>query len=272
MTTKPYQPRGITVSVRADYPEEGEYSWTEALLPFTSVGAVEVAFHKTQLFLDKVQIHDVIAPFSKLPLKAASVHMAHAKITKPETFVAALEKTVRIAEALNCSVIVVHPSYGSLRGRLQEVNAFFAQMIDPLLKAANVTLCWETFSGKRRFLSGIEGIAAFCEGRQWHHACYDTSHLHKPNRDVIADIKSYTPIIKSFHLSNRSQDGKQHLPLRHPDGVLDFKEIVRAIIESEFSGPLTLEYLKEYQGCLLEDAQWLKGQIGERGLEDRCEL
>lgn len=55
--------------------------------------------------------------------------MAHAKITRPETFVAALEKKVRIAGALNCSVIVVHPSYGSLRVRLQkdEVNTFFAQ-------------------------------------------------------------------------------------------------------------------------------------------------
>lgn len=132
--------RKINVAVRVSYPEDGQYDWYSALAEYIEVGAVEIAFHKSQLFLENVAISDVLTPFSKLPLTVASVHMAHAKITKPETFVAVLEKTIRIAEALGCGFIIVHPSYGSLRGSLEEFNAFFAQRIDPLLEATNTTL------------------------------------------------------------------------------------------------------------------------------------
>ncbi|MEM4724105.1 MAG: TIM barrel protein [Candidatus Hadarchaeum sp.] len=176
------QNQRVTLAVRAAYPEEGGYDWTESLRPLVEIGAVEVAFHKTRLFLERVEIHDVIAPFSKLRLRITSIHMPHAKITEHETFVEALEKTVRIAQALNCSVIVVHPSYGPLQRQPHEINAFFTQRIDPLLEAINATLCWETFASKRRFLSGIEGIAAFCQGRQFHGACYNTSHLYKTQK------------------------------------------------------------------------------------------
>jgi len=181
---KPLEAQGVTVAVRASYPEEGEYSWEEALLPFAEVGSVEIAFQKTHIFLERVEIRDVIAPFSKLPLKASSAHMPHAKLTKPEVFAAAVEKTLRITKALGCPLIIAHPSYGSFKGRLQEIEAFLAQRIDPLLERAGVLLCWETFAGKRRFLSGIEEITAFCRGREHHAACYDTSHLLKPQAEA----------------------------------------------------------------------------------------
>lgn len=252
----------IDIAVRVSYPEQGEYDWFEALAEYAQVGAIEVAFRQSQLFLAKVKLSEVLAPFAKLPIKASSVHMAHAKITKPGTFVSVLEKTIRIASSLGCRLIVVHPSYGSLKGGLQEVNAFFAQSIDPLLEAGNIILCWETFAGKRRFLSGIEGIAAFCEGRRWHRACYDTSHLHKPQEEVISDIKTYADVIKVFHLSNRGDEAGQHLPLRHPGGELDFEGILEVIADSGFSGPITLEYLKEFHEHLVEDALWVMEQLG----------
>jgi hypothetical protein len=149
-------------------------------------------------------------------------------------------------------------------------------VVDPLLAQAEVTLCWETFSGRRRFLSGIEGIAAFCRGREhhavrqgfakhpvapaeWtrHAACYDTSHLHKPRAEVLADVVNYNDCIRCFHLSNRgARGGGQHLPLRHPQGVLDFEEILTAIARSGFSGPLTLEYLPQFHGRLVADGLW----------------
>ncbi len=113
------QLQGITVAVRADYPERGEYGWTESLLPFTDGGAVEVAFLDPHLFLNRVPIREVVAPFSKLPLSASSVHMAHARITKPDAFVETLKKTVQIAKILDSSYIVVHPS----KGRLHDADA-----------------------------------------------------------------------------------------------------------------------------------------------------
>ncbi|MFQ6102496.1 MAG: sugar phosphate isomerase/epimerase family protein, partial [Anaerolineae bacterium] len=158
-----------------------------------------------------------------------------------------------IAQGLDCSPIVVHPT----NARLSEVEGKIASVVDPLLAEAGVTLCWETFSGRRRFLSSIEGIAAFCRGHEHHAACYDTAHLHKPQAELLADIAAYMPVIRCFHLSNRSGKGReQHLPLRHREGVLDFEEIIGAIVANGFEGPLTLEYLPQYHGQLLEDALW----------------
>jgi len=165
----------IHIAVRVSYPERGDYDWHQALATYQAIGAVEVAFYRPELFLPEVQVEKVLAPFSTLPLRATSVHMAQAKIAHFADFVAVLRKTLTIAQSLGCSLIVVHPT----NGRLAEVEGKIAAVVDPLLAQAGVTLCWETFSGRRRFLSGIEGIAAFCRGREHHAACYDTSHLHK---------------------------------------------------------------------------------------------
>jgi len=281
------------IAVRVSYPERGDYNWYEALATYAEVGCVEVAFYRPELFLQRVTTKKVLAPFSTLPLTATSVHMAQVKIADFGTFLAVLRKTISIAQGLDCSLIVVHPT----NARLEEVEGKIAAAVDPLLAQAGVTLCWETFAGRRRFLSGIEGIAAFCrggalslvlsvapltveglpKGRQHHAvrpfdrvqgsrhaACYDTAHLHKPQGDVLADIVDYSDCIHCFHLSNRGAEGRQqHLPLRHPVGVLDFEEIVAAIVESGLDGPLTLEYLPQYHNCLLEDALWA-GQMLRR--------
>ncbi|MCK4317000.1 MAG: TIM barrel protein [Anaerolineae bacterium] len=243
----------IHIAVRVSYPERGDYNWHQALATYQAIGAVEVAFYRPELFLSEVRVEKVLAPFSTLPLQATSVHMAQAKIAHFADFVAVLRKTLAIAQALGCSLIVVHPT----NGRLAEVEGKIAAVVDPLLARAGVTLCWETFSGRRRFLSGIEGIAAFCRGREHHAACYDTSHLHKPQAEVLADVVDYSDCIRCFHLSNRGAEGRQqHLPLRHPEGVLEFERVLTGIANSGFSGPLTLEYLRQFHDRLIPDGLW----------------
>lgn len=249
---------GIHVSIRAAFPEDGSYNWHDALASYERVGAVEVAFYRPQLFLERVAVEDVVAPFSTLSLRATSVHMAQARIAQFDEFLAVLHKTIPIAQALNCRFVVTHPT----NARLVDVEQKIASAVDPLLAQAGITLCWETFAGRRRFLSGIEGIAAFCRGRPHHAACYDTSHLHKPPAEVLADITSYADCIRCFHLSNRGpQEGQQHLPLRYPQSVLDFEEIVAAIAGSGFSGPLTLEYLPQFHDQLAADALWAQAVL-----------
>ncbi len=249
------------IAVRVSYPERGDYNWYEALATYAEVGCVEVAFYRPDLFLQRVMPEKVLAPFSRLPLRATSVHMAQARITEFDTFVEVLRKTISIAQGLNCALIVVHPT----NARLREVEGKIAATVDPLLAQARVTLCWETFSGRRRFLSGIEGIADFCRKRQHHAACYDTAHLHKPQAEVLADIVEYGDCIRCYHLSNREAQGRrQHLPLRHPEGILDFEQIIAAIIESGLEGPLTLEYLPPYHHHLLEDALWVSQMLRDR--------
>ena len=244
----------IHIAVRVSYPERGDYNWHDALAAYAEVGCVEVAFYRPELFLQRVTTEKVLAPFSRLPLRATSVHMAQARIAEFDTFMEVLCKTLPIAQGLDCSLIVVHPT----NARLEEVEGKIAAMADPLLAQAGVTLCWETFAGRRRFLSGIEGIAAFCRKQKHHAACYDTAHLHKPQAEVLADVADYSDCVRCFHLSNRGAEGRQqHLPLRHLEGALDFEEIVAAIVESGLDGPLTLEYLPQYHHHLLEDALWV---------------
>jgi sugar phosphate isomerase/epimerase len=246
---------GIHVAVRAAFPEDGGYDWHDALAIYERVGAVEVAFYRPQLFLEQVVVEEVIAPFSTLSLRATSIHMAQARIGHFDEFLAVLRKAIPIAQALNCRLIVVHPT----NARLADVEQKIASVVGPLLAQAGVTLCWETFAGQRRFLSGIEGIAAFCRGRPHHAVCYDTSHLHKPRAEVLADVADYADCIRCFHLSNRGmQEGLQHLPLRDPQGVLDFEEILTAIAESGFGGSLTLEYLHQFHNQLVADALWVR--------------
>jgi sugar phosphate isomerase/epimerase len=217
-----------------------------------------VAFYRPQLFLEQVVAANVTEPFSILPLRAISVHMAQARIGQFDEFLAVLCKTIPIAQALNCRLVVAHPT----NTRLVDVEQKIASAVDPLLAQAGITLCWETFGSQRRFLSGIEGIAAFCRGRSHHAACYDTSHLHRPLAEVLVDITSYADCIRCFHLSNRgTQEEQQHLPLRDPQGVLDFEEILAAIARSGFSGPLTLEYLPQFHEQLGADALWAQAVL-----------
>lgn len=246
---------GIHISVRASFPEGGGYNWHDALASYERVGAVEVAFYRPQLFLERVAVKYLVAPFSTLSLRATSIHMAQACIGQFDEFLAVLHKTIPIAQALNCRLIVAHPT----NARLADVEQKIVGAVDPLLAQVDITLCWETFASRRRFLSGIEGVAAFCRGRPHHAACYDTSHLHKPQAEVLADIASYLGCIRCFHLSNRGpQKGQQHLPLRYPQSVLDFEEIVAAIAGSGFSGPLTLEYLPQFHDQLIADGVWVQ--------------
>ena len=257
---------GIHIAVRAAFPEDGHYNWHDALAAYERVGAVEVAFYRPQLFLERVAVEDVVAPFSTLSLRATSIHMAQARIAQFDEFLAVLHKTIPVAQALDCHLIVAHPT----NARLADVEQKITGAVDPLLAQAGVTLCWETFIGRRRFLSGIEGIAAFCRSRPHHAACYDTSHLHKPQAEVLADIASYADCIRCFHLSNRgSQKGQQHLPLRDPQGVLDFEEILVAIAKSGFSGPLTLEYLRQFHDHLVADALGCTHPRGRQAVLDR---
>ena len=245
----------IRIAVRVSYPEAGQYNWHDALAAYVDVGAVEVAFYQTEAFLEKVHVAAVVAPFTTLPLEVTTVHMAHARITEFQTFQAVLKKTIAVARALDCRSIVVHPS----NAKLNHVEGLIAGEVDPALEEADVTLCWETFAGRRRFLTGIEQIAAFCQGKAQHRACYDTSHLHKLKPQLLADAERYVQVIGCYHVSNRSQRlRQQHLPLQHPEGDIAFEEFLITIDRLGFKGPIVLEYLPAYHEHLLPDAFWAR--------------
>jgi len=246
----------MKISVRVTYPETGKYDWYEALKNYEEIGQVEVAFYFPKSFLEKATIESVVAPFQKLNLIVSSIHLAHARLTEPGIFEQVLKKSIAIAKTLNCNTFVVHPSFG----KLVQVKSFIDNVVDPLLDENRIFLCWETFMSRYRILSSIEEIVNFCRGRFWHRACYDFSHIHKKQEEVLEEIERNLNYIRVFHTSNRiAEKRRQHLPLFYSDSSpdLDFIRILEFLVEREFNGYIILEYFPKYTESVKADARFL---------------
>ena len=242
----------MNISIRVSFPEDGKYDWFKALQRIESIGSVETAFYLPQAFLKNVRIEEVLLPFNKIRVKCGSIHMAHVRIDDPFLFEAVLKKTIEIARVLKCDKIVVHPSFA----KLEKVKIYIDEIISPMLEKNLIYLCWETFSGKRRFLSGLGEAADFCASRKWHKVCFDFSHIHDQQEKILNDIDKYLDLIKIFHVSNRITGQKlQHLPLFYNGADLDFHQIIRYLKSRGFSGGIVLEYLPEYHHYLAIDAK-----------------
>lgn len=230
----------MELGVRVAYPEHGECDWYEALKPYP---AVEVAFRDPEAFphLPRYQIlmpweYDTIRP------KVLSVHMAHAKPQRTDTFRRCLSYSALLAREWGTPYIVVHPQNGAL----DTLRPFLESCVEAITQA-DCFVCWETFLSKRRFVNTIESIAQASL-----YACYDTSHMRRDSEGVLNDLFEYKDVIKVVHLSNWDEYG-QHLPLRQ--GVLDMRAIL-AYLGKNFDGPVILEYLRKYHHLYLEDLKW----------------
>jgi sugar phosphate isomerase/epimerase len=126
--------------------------------------------------------------------------------------------------------------------------------VAPVLEEYGCILCWDTFLGARRFAKPSD-IAARCGDSQVFGMCYDTSHLAQGALDTLEDFYEYGDITKVFHLSNWSRRKGQHLPLRHREGVIDFRLFVEKSGQ-DFDGFATLEYRKPYHEHLVQDTLW----------------
>jgi len=188
--------------------------------------------------------------------------MAHAPLNKwdhsQEFFLKVLDKTIGIAQSLDCQLIVAHPS----NGKLGDVQGFLDEIVRPMLDEADMILCWETFLGHHRFLRGFEDLADFALPRPEFAVCYDTAHLRRDTAETCANIKEYTPVIGVFHVSNW-KFRRQHLRLG--DGEIDFHKVFKTMAE-QYDGPIILEYLKEFHPYLMMDSQRVRYrfQTGKR--------
>lgn len=94
--------------------------------------------------------------------------MVQARIPDFAILLAVQRMTLSIAQALGWRLVAARPT----NVRLAEVGNRIAGAVDPLFEQSGVTLCWETFSGRPRFLSDIRWIAALLQRapaprRQW---------------------------------------------------------------------------------------------------------
>ncbi len=165
--------------------------------------------------------------------------------------------TLRMARAVNCHDIVLHPS----RGKVKDLDMLVDRALIPILEDSDCNLLWETFRAKRRILTAWEQLAEFCERHDRNYICYDICHMQPGTAaEAIKDIDTYYHLIKGFHFSNWQQvPFKQHLPVAK--GMLDFRKIMEYLTASGFEGNITLEYLPEFHDQLVPDALYLMKEI-----------
>jgi len=238
----------MNIGKRASYPESGNFDW-EGFLKSSKIKYIELAFHSPKAF-EKINIDDVVTPITKYPIGVLSIHMAHAKITKEKEFLQTLEKTAEIAKLLLVDSIVAHPSKS--KSKPDKIYKFVEKEINPILEHYEITICWETFTSKYRFLSGPKEIVDFCRSQKNHKMCYDFSHMHKDTDQVLEDINKYLSSIQIFHASNW-REGKQHLPIYMEGCNIDFDSVFSELKKRNFKGPIILEYLPEFHDRLYED-------------------
>jgi len=250
----------VQFSVRVSFPENEKYDWFGAIKIFERVGFIEVAFFNSDLFLG-IDIGEIIKPFAKINLKVSSLHFAQFSLVNLDLFAKVFHKTIRIAKCLDCNSIVIHPSMGKLKA----MGNFLKKKIDPILEKEKIYFCWETFESKRRIFGGPENLANYCRNTQYHRICYDFSHIHKDQQEILKDLEKYLDLIKIFHLSNRVKGSiKQHYPIYYTqeDMALSFDEILTFLKQKNFNGHLVLEYLPQFHAQLLQDALTLKSVYG----------
>lgn len=241
----------MKVSVRVQYPEQGGYNWYNALSEFRTVGQVEVAFYRSEAF-SAVSLESVERPFqSGLGISVTSVHAPSVAVRYRGQFSETIKKSCKIANALGARYIIAHPTNGKLENFIDYLDCELA----PILEEYDCILCWETFLGARRLFSGPQAIAEFARKRQQFGMCYDTAHMALGVLPILEDFYAFKDVIKVFHLSNWSWQGRQHLPLRHPDGTIDFQLLLEKLGQ-DFEGTATLEYLPKYHDQLRRDARW----------------
>lgn len=241
----------MRIAIRVKYPEQGSYNWYDALSEFKTVGQVEVAFYEPTAF-SAISLESVKRPFqSGMDISVASVHAPSVAVKYREQFSEAIKKSCKIANALGAKYIIAHPT----NGKLEDFVDYLDYALVPILEKYDSILCWETFLGARRLFSGPKAIAEFARKRQQFGMCYDTAHMALGALPILEDFYAFEDVIKVFHISNWSWQGRQHLPLRHPDGVIDFQLLLEKLSQ-DFEGIATLEYLPKYHDQLRHDALW----------------
>lgn len=229
------------------------------LLPLIKVGQIELAFYKVEDFLslDPKDPKKLTAPILDLGFRVDSIHMAQANVNDigkdDGEFLPVFRRSLDLAGELGVLLLVAHPT----NGKASKIGPLIDKHLAKKLKDSGITLCWETFSGRGRFIGPVETIAEFVEDRPFQAICYDTSHVGESQEKVLADIKNYGELVKVWHLSNR-KGRDQHLPIFHregvPEGVLNFRPIIKAIQRYSPDSVITLEYRKPFHSLLPIDA------------------
>lgn len=187
------------------------------------------------------RIDEIISFFGKRKLDILSIHATQGRISEP-SFLKWGSDTIRIAEALNCRDITVHPNIDK-KNKPEAQNAALTFLKD-IQKGHQVQFSVETFGNNKRVFTPDE-IMEFNLPMT-----LDVSHVREDKR-VLEIIEKYSHNIPVVHLSSRSQDF-QHYP------VDDFCiEVLRILKDKKWQGNVILEYMPWHHYRIRDDIKAL---------------
>lgn len=158
-------------------------------------------------------------------------------------------QTVKFAEELSANVVVFHPEVFAQNVRLDK-QILALQNIKRLQRETDtVQVGIEAFGNKKRVLTPEE----ICQKGLW--LVLDTSHLF-PERSLQI-VEQWHKQICEVHLSEGNDKG-QHQPVQGYG-----YQILDALKAKGWDGPVTLEYMFEYHGQMIEDRKRLEERYGK---------
>lgn len=244
----------MQVSARISFPEKEPHKWYYLVKEYRSLEYIEVAFYNPYSFLENVEPAGIVKPLKEFKMKVSSVHFPQFNLIKKDLFKPIFTATTDILRKLNSHLLIIHPC----KGRIEQIEGFINSEINPVLEKEKIYLCWETFESKKRLFGGLENIFKYCKDKQFHGICYDFSHIHKREKEVLDELNQHIELIKVFHLSNKLKNRMgQHYPIfyRKEEVVFNFRDILLILKERDYKGYLVLEYLPQFSSQLLPDIE-----------------
>ena len=191
------------------------------------------------------KIDSIIAFFKNRKLDILSIHATQGRISEA-SFLKWGSDTIRIAEALNCRDITVHPNIDK-KNKPEAQKAVLA-FLKELQSDSRANFSVETFGNKKRVFTPDE-IMEFNLPMT-----LDVSHIREDGR-VMEIIEKYHRNISVVHLSSRAP-GLQHYPV---DGFCI--KVLETLREKDWPGNIILEYMPWHHYRIRDDIKELTGWL-----------
>lgn len=202
------------------------------------------------------KLHDYLEGTSSLKAMAAfivkegpvcpSVHAPQGRLTHDGFLSWALD-VVRFAESIGAGVLVFHPE--NAKEQRTNLQMIALRNLRELQRSTQVRIAVETFGNSKRVLLPEE------IGERKLPMVLDTSHVFQERGFYL--IERYHATIAAVHLSEMRKDANGEVRPHMPVEGYGF-DVLRALEEKGWHGPVTLEYLPDYHHRLLADRQTLE--------------
>ncbi len=153
------------------------------------------------------------------------------------------------AKCMGAGYMVIHPQMPYAWGREEdpelaaELTFRLLTNLIPTCEELDVTVCLENMPFWWLRLAPMERIVEVVRkvNSPYVQICLDTGHVNVLKGDLIADTRLCAPWLKTVHVHDNSSRVQEDFHLMPYLGSLDWDAFARALAQTEYSGPLSLE-------------------------------